>query len=464
MEVTRPPRIFIGIPCYGTVVPEVLEDWMRWTFHLGRRLPQYDFFIGLRIKSEQFRARNTIVEAAQEVAADWLLMIDDDMIINPLIKTAQTDDYGFVEKLLAHDKDIVGALYYQRTGGFSPVAMMRQGAGYRFLRDNELEGRLQEVDVAGGGALLVRMSLFDHLPRPFFAPEHEFGTDVQLCRAAQDAGYKVYLDSSIELGHIRDERVIITSRNKNQYAMDAALPGDIKAGVASYDIFNRLISDGLEYTGYLSLPEMAAVGTRFMTKEALAEFMAAGGTLTDWYRQFPKERVARQIWYNTSHSTKRAMTEFILGTIGDEIKTDILDFGCGIGVTAFELARRGHHVTASDIDGTGTIEFLKWRIQRHNTPVNFLYTPGGVPQLGAPHYGAIIVMDCLEHIPEWRTVLHELASRLKPGGLLFCNNGILDDDSHPEHFPLDGREFYAECLKNGLMPFNQIAFTKREAV
>ncbi len=56
-------RIFIGSPIYGKVDQEILEDWMRLAYHCGRRMPEYDFFLGIKTKSEQFRARNTIVES-----------------------------------------------------------------------------------------------------------------------------------------------------------------------------------------------------------------------------------------------------------------------------------------------------------------------------------------------------------------------------------------------------------------
>ena len=45
-------------------------------------MPDYDFELGIKTKSEQFRARNAIVEGAIGRGCDWILMIDDDMIIN----------------------------------------------------------------------------------------------------------------------------------------------------------------------------------------------------------------------------------------------------------------------------------------------------------------------------------------------------------------------------------------------
>lgn len=456
---TRKPRILIGVPCFGTVAPELLEDWMRWMYHLGRRMPQFDFFIGIRTKSEQFRARNAIVEGAQQAGADWLLMIDDDMIVNPHVTLDPTADYNFLEKMLAHDKDIVGALYFQRMGGCLPVAMREAGEnGYRFLRYDELVGGLQEVDVAGGGALLIRMKVFDRLPHPYFAPEHEYGTDVQLCRAAKAKGFTVWLDSSIELGHLRSERAIITSRNRNQYAMEDGIPGEVKQTILYSDVFNTLIEDAQAWTGFGSVEEMARVGNKFMT----AENKAKSTCLMDWYRQYPSERVARQVWFNTANEHKRRMTEHILSTVGDQIKASILDFGCGIGIPGYELAKRGHLVTSCDLAGTGTLNFLKWRAKMHKVPLVIHESTGGLPKFGDAQFGAIIAMDCLEHIPTWRETLAHLASHLAPGGMLFCNNGILDDKTHPEHIDLEPKDFVAECLKNDLMPYSPISYLKRQ--
>lgn len=457
----KKPLIYVGIPCYRGVSPEVYEDHMRFMYHLGRRMTDYDFASGVLPKTEQFRARNSIVESAMSAGADWLLMLDDDMIINPLVTVGPSNAYDFLARLLAHDKDIIGALYYQRIGGCMPVAMMASSEdAYRFLRDDELTGGLQKVDVTGGGAMLVRMSVFDKIPHPYFAPEHKFGTDVQLCRAAATKGIETYLDSSIEIGHQREERVTITSRNKMQYAIENSVSGEVKQQMVQSNTFNLLMEDAAEYTGLKDIMEMSREGQRFMTKENRDKHLAMGGTVATWYLQYPKERVARQVWFNTANHNKRMMTEAILQTVGDSISADILDFGCGIGIPAFEFARRGHRVTACDIEGTGTIEFLKWRIRKYGLPMTLHYTRGGVPALGGATFGAIIAMDCLEHIPEWRMVLRELAARLQPGGLLFCNNGILDDTTHPEHVGCSPKEFAAECAGLGLVPFGPVSFQK----
>ena len=62
-------RIMIGIPCFGSAPAETLEDYMRFAYHLGRRYREYDFFLSVIPKQEQFRARNAIVKASIEINA-----------------------------------------------------------------------------------------------------------------------------------------------------------------------------------------------------------------------------------------------------------------------------------------------------------------------------------------------------------------------------------------------------------
>ncbi len=460
----RKPKIFIGIPCYGDVSPEVYEDGMRFAFHLGRRLPQYDFFIGIRTKAEQFRARNQIVEGAQQVDADYLLMLDDDMIINPDVTTGPTDAYGFVEKLLAHDKDIIGALYYLKGGTCAPVLMAKvDDRGYRFLRDDEIAGGLQEVAVAGGGCLLIKMKVFDHISSPYFGPEYEYGTDVQLCRRAIERGFTVWADTSIELGHLKPTRTIVTSRNRHQVQMDAT-PGELKQTFVGSEIYDRLIQDAAAWTGYRDLEEMTVYAQSF--HQAWDAHKACGGTDADWYRLFPKERVARQIWFNTSAGYKRQMTEFIINAVGHVKRLSILDFGCGIGIPAFTFAEQGHDVMAMDIQGTGTFEFLQWRAKQHHLEMVFAESRGGVPALSSHRFDVIVAMDVLEHLPgpEWRRTLKELVSHLKPGGALFCNNAVLDDPLHAEHYDLRPKEFLIAAAEENLIAANQIMYLKRADV
>lgn len=453
------PRIMIGMPCYGDVSSDVFVDFARFAFHCGRAMPQYNFLLAVRTKAEQFRARNQIVDHAQQHRCDWLLMLDDDMIINRDETVDPTEAYGFLEKLIAHDKDIIGGLYYLKDGACSPVLMAKQGErGYRFLRDDEIVHGLQRVDVAGGGCLLVKMKVFDHLPQPYFAPEFEFGTDVQLCRKAAEKGIEVWADTSIELGHLRAVRTTVSSRNRHQYQFEDQIPGEVKQTFISAAIFDDLERDACEWTGYRDAQEMLVYAQAF--HDHWNAHKAAGKSDAEWYRLFPKERVARQIWYNASPH-KRQMTELILNAVNHTRPLSILDFGCGIGVPAFTFAQKGHNVMALDVQGTGTLEFLKWRMRKHGLEMTIHESTSGVPHLGGSLFDVIVAMDVLEHLPEWRRVLRELVAHLRPGGALFCNNAILDDPHHAEHYDLTPKAFQIAAAEEDLVAANQITYLRR---
>lgn len=209
-----PSKICIGIPCFQGVSFEVLDDYMRFMFHLGRRSTN-GFMLAVKGKSEQFRARNAIVKAALQEACDYILMLDDDHIIDTSQSTMPSEAYGFVDRLVKHleedpKKGIVGALYYQRGGDCWPVIMHEFNGQPYFLMHSEVSGQLQKVDVTGGGCMLIRASVFDKIQEPWFAPEHEYGTDIQICKQVRAAGWEVWCDTSIVIGHLRTERELIT--------------------------------------------------------------------------------------------------------------------------------------------------------------------------------------------------------------------------------------------------------------
>jgi hypothetical protein len=210
--------ICIGIPCFHGVDYQVLEDYMRLAFHLGRRHIDYNFQLAIKGKSEQFRARNAIVKAALQNSADFILMLDDDHLIDIGKSNNPSTAYDMpikLAKLLEKSPDIgiVGALYYQRGGDCFPVIMEENKDGEpHFLHNCEISGRLQKVDVTGGGCMMIRKEVFDRIDEPWFSPEYEYGTDIQICKAARAKGFQVWCDTSIEIGHLRLEKEVITSK------------------------------------------------------------------------------------------------------------------------------------------------------------------------------------------------------------------------------------------------------------
>jgi GT2 family glycosyltransferase len=222
--------ICIGIPCFQGADYQVLEDYMRLMFHVGRRCPEYNFQLAVKGKSEQFRARNAIVKASLQYGADYTLMLDDDHIIDIdggagfNAPTAKYDLPAVLAKHLEenHKIGVVGALYYQRGGDCYPVIMHEKDGLPYFLHNCEVSGKMQQVAVTGGGCMMIRNAIFDRIEDPWFAPEYEFGTDIQICKKARDAGWEVWCDTSIEIGHLRTEKEVVSSKKiKGNWKGDA---------------------------------------------------------------------------------------------------------------------------------------------------------------------------------------------------------------------------------------------------
>src|SRR5688500_18622182 len=64
------------------------------------------------LTSDRILGRNRVARACIEKGAEWLLFLDDDHVFSP----------GLLERLLSHEKPIVGSLYLQRMMPFAPVA------------------------------------------------------------------------------------------------------------------------------------------------------------------------------------------------------------------------------------------------------------------------------------------------------------------------------------------------------
>jgi len=456
-------KVFIGIPCYESVSHQTLEDYMRFAYYLGRRETDYDFYLGVKSKSEQFRARNGIVDGAQTVNAKWLLMLDDDHIIDTEGESGPSDKYGFVGKLIEHNVDIVGPIYYQRGAGAMPVVMKEIAGAYHFLQDSELTNGLQEVAVQGGGCMLIRMALFDKIKQPYFAPEFKYGTDIQLCRAAREKGFKVYTDSSIEIGHVYDRRAIVTSKNKNAYKelAEETETANMVAGWHISSVLEVYKADMMKYLDVHSEKELADLREDYPNPDWPDGNPEHGTTINEqnyegYYRSIGKPQLARQMGFHYTDDSKM-FGSFILTTIQPSNPGIGVDVGCGSAPIGFDLLRRGHEMYFNDIEGTAAYDALKWRVKRYDLEKTAHFQEW--PKDGTANY--VMFVDALEHMHNWREMIDKATKALTMYGFILTNFLIMHDLENREHVFVDKGEFMKHMLDLGFMPINGAVFQKQ---
>lgn len=147
--------------------------------------------------------KNRNVENAQKLLCSHIFFIDHDMKFPP-----QT-----LPKLLSYDKDIVGALYYYKQ---LPLEPMLKYFDFNGEWTAKLEGstlgiiptELFKTAAVGGGMMLVKMSVFEKLKRPYFTMEQDeegnrsMTEDCGFLLQAQKAGFEVWCDPSLGIKHL----------------------------------------------------------------------------------------------------------------------------------------------------------------------------------------------------------------------------------------------------------------------
>jgi|TARA_Y100000310_G_scaffold71534_1_gene67381 2-polyprenyl-3-methyl-5-hydroxy-6-metoxy-1,4-benzoquinol methylase len=453
--------IVIGIPCFSGVGPDVLDDYMRFAYNLGRRYLEYDFFLAIKGKSEQFRARNAIIEASLSRDCDYTLMLDDDHIIDIDKNIGPAPNYNFLKKLINHletrpEIGIVGALYFQRGGNCDPVIMEETKKGQYFFKTHaEVTGGMQKVAVTGGGCMLLRKEIFDKIEPPYFAPEFEYGTDIQICKKATEAGYEVWCDTSIEIGHLKTESALITSKTIKSHIkateeyMERA---DIKKAPPVMSFLREYKRDAMEFTG----ENWHQFQERFKNfSKSFKDFDKHNPKA--YYLKYGIENLARNVCFHASDEVIKGDAS-ILGMFNlNAEKSRGLDFGCGSAPIGFELAKRGNHVDFIDVPGSYAEDFVKWRCKKHGIDAGF--NLNGKVEI----YDWILFMDSIEHIPEHelKTLISSLIKKLKPGGSIITNYFYIGEDKeNVQHITMDHQFVKDLFIENDVYPATKIRWVK----
>ena len=129
--------------------------------------------------------------------------------LHVLHNSDMTFPYGGLQRLLAHDKDIVGAFYNRRMPPYTTVGHLLHPADVS-------KGGLHRADIMPHGFVLAKREVYEKLPPPWYSegydpvyanaddPDGSVGEDVSFSRKAVAAGIEIWCDADLtfEVGHI----------------------------------------------------------------------------------------------------------------------------------------------------------------------------------------------------------------------------------------------------------------------
>lgn len=206
-------RILIAVPTYETIYPDTFKSIYdldeTYESKFDPVMPNeyiFEFVRGYDVAT----ARNNIVMKAQELKADYILMVDNDTV---LPKDA-------LSNLLEHDQDVILGFYAHRDkkiGYDGKVNCCKLGEfnyTWQYTVDEMRELRengeyLVQIHGGGMGCALIRTSVFDRIRYPWYDwvnydddARGLLSEDLYFCEQCKWQNIPIYMDTRVGCGHI----------------------------------------------------------------------------------------------------------------------------------------------------------------------------------------------------------------------------------------------------------------------
>ncbi len=227
----------IAVPVAQVVEPKVLQSMMalvNYSAHNGIAVQD----IGITERCLIDDARNTLAETFLSSSTEWIFWMDSDMTFpkDTLVKL-----FNLAEK---KDAKMITGVYYQRRGGNLPCLWSRgqetesglvtgtntpKGAANKYMGSFMIispdKKEPFEAHAAGFGCVLVHRSVFEMMNRPWFQfIKGVCSEDFYFFVQAQELGFKLWVEPTIDLGHIGDAPVVTKADfNKKAHAANMVL-------------------------------------------------------------------------------------------------------------------------------------------------------------------------------------------------------------------------------------------------
>jgi len=179
------PKICVGMACSDFIRTKTVGTLIA----LFKKHPDMTFIV--KQGPYVFSNREQVAEDFLKTDCTHLFFIDSDMLFQPEV----------LDKLIADDKDIVGAQYNRRVDKEGvPVVATR----YQLNPNDQLPQRVFKNYAVATGCVLIKREVFNKIPKPWFfhgTEESPRGEDIYWCEKCIKNGFEIFIDGSLKVGH-----------------------------------------------------------------------------------------------------------------------------------------------------------------------------------------------------------------------------------------------------------------------
>ena len=202
-----PGRSFSGefLSCWTEMIQHCINK--QYIMYLSQKYSSNIYWVRSQCLGADVRRGENQKPFDNKIPYDYILWIDSDIIFKP----------QDLDRLLSHNKDVVGGLYLMEGGRqFAAVKHMnneyfKQNGSYQFLTPDDISKspQLIPVDYIGFGFLLIKYGVIESMKYPWFEPQimriddyKDFvGDDVSWCIKARKLGIQIYADPTTWVRH-----------------------------------------------------------------------------------------------------------------------------------------------------------------------------------------------------------------------------------------------------------------------
>ncbi len=197
-------KTLIGINNLTQIDQLAYANHIQFFYRLGKELPNDQFLLCNPRRMSIDRMRNEAAKIAMELDCDYLMFIDDDVLI----------PFHAFQMLQHHDKDICAGVTHIRGYPFHPMIFDFKDKKNSYVVDYaekaDKETKLLEVDAVGFSCCLIKVALLKRMLTPFFVTGLQQTEDVYFCQRAKEQfpETSIFVDVSVETGHILGSDII----------------------------------------------------------------------------------------------------------------------------------------------------------------------------------------------------------------------------------------------------------------